>query len=104
MKQELVKTTIHLPRKQKELLEKRAAKCGISQSKYISMLLKNKPVKGRPPDELWILLTVLYNIHALLLKSADKESLEAASELEQAVVSVQRIMTMPEKETSDGND
>ena len=104
MKQELIKTTIHLPQKQKELLERRARKCGISQSKYISMLLKNKPAKGRPPDELWALLDVLYSIHALLLKSADKELSDAAPMLEQAVVSFQRVMTLPEKEENDGDN
>ena len=104
MKQELKKTTLHLPEKQKMLLEKRAEQCGISQSKYVSMLLKGKPAKSRPPDEFWDLMDELYYIHELLCKSADKEFQYAAKELEQAVVSFQKVMTLPEKEAPDGDD
>jgi hypothetical protein len=46
----------------------------------------------------------LYYIHELLCKSADKEYQYAAKDLEQAVVSFQKAMTLPEKEAPDGDD
>ena len=100
LKQDLVKTTIRIPRKQKELLERKAVKSGVSQSQYISNLLTGKALAVQPPDEFWEIMDTLYSIHDMLLRAKRPEFTEAARRLEQTVVDLQAVFTAPRKEAS----
>ena len=99
-KEELVRVTVRMSRKQKEQLERRAEKSGVSMSEYVRGLLTKKALAAKPPDELWEVLESLYSIHDMLLRIRKPEFTEAARRLEQAVLKLQGVFTSPRKAAS----
>ena len=99
-KEELVRVTVRMTRKQKEQLDRRAEKSGVSMSEYVRNLLKKKALATEPPEALWAVLDTLYTIHDMLLRLHKLEFTEAARQLEQTVLELQSAFTEPRRAAS----
>ena len=99
-KEKYVKITIRLTERQRERLENRAEKSGVSMSEYIRSLLTKKTLTVEPPGELWEVLDCLYSIHDMLLRIKKPEFTEAARKLERSIVELQAAFTAPRKAAS----
>ena len=98
--EKMVRVTVRMPAKQRDQLEKRAEKSGVSMSEYIRSLLTKKALAVEPPGELWEVLDCLYSIHEMLLRIKKPEFTEAARKLERSVVELQAVFTAPRKAAS----
>jgi predicted DNA-binding protein len=96
----LVKVTVRMTSKQKEQLDRRAAKAGVPMAEYVRSVLTKKVLAVEPPDELWPLMENLYSIHDMLLRIRKPEFTEAARRLEQAILNLQAALTEPRKAAS----
>ncbi len=99
-KENYVKITIRLTERQKERLENRAEKSGVSMAEYVRSLLTKKALAVEPPMELWRLLDALYEVHDLLLRAKTPEFADAARKLEQRILDLQAAFTAPRKAAS----
>ena len=99
-KEELVKVTVRMPKKQKEQLDRRAEKAGVSMAEYVRGLLTKKALEMKPPEELWEVLASLYSLHDMLLRIHKPEFTEAARQLEQTVLDLQAALTEPRRAVS----
>ena len=64
----LVKVTVRMTSKQKEQLDRRAAKAGVPMAEYVRGLLTKKALAIEPPEELWAVMNELYSLHDMLLR------------------------------------
>ena len=99
-KDKYVKITIRLTERQKERLEHRAEKSGVSMAEYVRSLLTRKALAVEPPMELWRLLDPLSEVHYLLLRTKTPEFTEAARKLEERILNLQAAFTAPRKAAS----
>ncbi len=97
---ELVRIMIRVTRKQKEQLESRAEKSGVSMAEYLRSLLTKKALAVEPPEELWEVMEELYSLHRMLLRIKKPEFTEAAHRLERSIVNLQAVFTKPRKAAS----
>lgn len=97
---DLVRVTVRVTRKQKEQLERRAEKSGVSMAEYMRSLLTKKALAVEPPEELWEVMEELYSLHRMLLRIKKPEFTEAAHRLERSVVNLQAVFTKPRKAAS----
>ena len=58
-----VRISVRLSEGEKELLERSAKLCGLSQSEFVRQLCKGKTPKPQPSKEFWKLLEALYDVH-----------------------------------------
>ena len=98
--EKMVRVTVRMPATQRDQLEKRAEKSGVSMSEYIRSLLTKKTLAVEPPGELWEVLDCLYSIHDMLLRIKKPEFTEAARKLERSIVELQGSFTEPRKAAS----
>ena len=96
----LVKVTVRMTRKQKEQLDRRAAKAGVPMAEYVRGLLTKKALAIEPPEELWAVMNELYSLHDMLLRIKKPEFTEAAHRLERIVLDLQTVFTEPGKAAS----
>ena len=98
--EKMVRVTIRMTSKQRDQLEKRAEKSGVTMAEYVRSLLAKRVPAIEPPNELWPLMENLYGIHDMLLRIRKPEFTEAARRLEQTVLDLQAAMTEPRKAAS----
>ena len=101
MKQEAIKFTLRLPPKLKRRLEKLARERGVSQSQYLCALIAAKSSEAIPPKQFWEVMQQLYDIHEMLLRTANlsPQFTEAARRLERKIVELQEAYTLDEDVT-----
>lgn len=69
----------------KQKLEQRAARCGVSVSSYVRGCCMNKAPRAKPPDEFWTLLDRLYALH-------DKMPPEVQAKIELLILALQEAV------------
>lgn len=98
--EKMVRVTVRMPAKQRDQLEKRAEKAGVPMAEYVRSVLTKKVLAVEPPEELWLLMEMLYSIHDMLLRIRKPEFTEAARRLEQTILDLQAAMTEPRRAAS----
>ena len=85
---------IRLSHSEMDKLSRNARRCGLSKSNYIRMLVNGYVPKESPPIEYNQLVRAMTDVYSELKL---QHSIEAAKELQTAIIQLQAALTLPER-------
>lgn len=107
MERRTIEIKVRLNRKEREMLDKKVKKAGLSREAYIRMLLRGVVPKEKPPADFYSMMRELREISTELHKIAavgkyqrfdDSQYQEECKKLNRAIVKIMKAVLMPQEE------